>query len=124
MATSIKQNWISPEVGLVHWDGKLMATLNNAETLKQERLPILLSSNSVDFCKNNVFHMLAKNNFFKGKSGIKLLGVPPLPHKSSHKAGSLISTATESILKEWNCCKSVAGMVFDTTASNTGSKKD
>ncbi|RXG72887.1 hypothetical protein Avbf_02828 [Armadillidium vulgare] len=51
----------SPKM-VVHWDGKLMATLDSKDT--DDRLPVLVS----------------------GVNGTKLLGVPPLP-SSTTKAG-------------------------------------
>ena len=37
----IKENWIPPAKGVIHWDGKLMQTLDSFG--KEERLPTLLS---------------------------------------------------------------------------------
>ena len=96
IAKTIKTNWTPPPVALLHWYGKLMDTLDGS--VKEERLPILLS----------------------GLGGTKLLGVPALPHKSSENAGFLIAKATCEIIEEWDCADCIAGMVFDTTASNTG----
>ena len=94
----IKAEWTpSPKI-VVHWDGKLMMTLNSKGI--DDRLPILVS----------------------GANGIKLLGVPPLP-ASTKKAGlihgDVVAKATKSLLEDWKCDKNVFGMVFDTTASNT-----
>ena len=74
-----------------------MDSLDN-EYFVEERLPILLS----------------------GVGGVKLLGVPTLPYKSTEKAGPLIAEATRNLLEEWDCAENVTGMVFDTTVSNTG----
>ena len=74
-----------------------METLSNKYS-KDDRLPVLIS----------------------GVGGIKLLGVPPLPVKSSESAGSLLSTATLSLAEEWNCHEKISSMVFDTTSANTG----
>ena len=41
IAQEIKTNWKPPAKGIVHWDGKLMQTLDGVG--KEERLPILLS---------------------------------------------------------------------------------
>ena len=60
------------------------------------------------------------NQFILGAGGVKLLGVPKLPHKSREKVWPHISAATKDLLDTWNCTDSVAGMVFDTTRSNTG----
>ena len=67
---------------------------------QEERLPTLLS----------------------GICGTKLLGIPPFPHKSSEKAGTLIANAKVKLLENWNCINSPCGMVFDTTSANTGHK--
>ena len=58
--------------------------------------------------------------YYLGIGGFKLLGVPPLPHKSDQRAGDLISKATTNLLNNWECKDSVYGMCFDTTSSNTG----
>ena len=58
--------------------------------------------------------------FFTGEGGVKLLGVPALPYKSSKKTGPMIADATKKALDEWQCSDAVTGMVFDTTSSNTG----
>lgn len=96
--SAIKEQWQPPLPGTasLHWDGKLMTSLDSKEN--EERLPILVS----------------------GPNGIKLLGAPRLPTKSSEPMGELISSATEKLLDEWNCKTSVGAMVFDTTSSNTG----
>ena len=96
ISTRIKQDWTPPSKGVIHWDGKLMDTLDHSEI--EDRLPILIS----------------------GIGGAKLLGVPALPHKSIEKKGNLISAATLKLLTEWKCADSVIGMVFDTTSANTG----
>ena len=98
IADKIKENWTPPSIANLHWDGKLMATLDGAS--QQERLPVLLS----------------------GVGGTKLLGVPAIPHKSTEKTGDLISEVSIELIEEWNCAECVAGMVFDTTSSNTGCK--
>ena len=53
IASKIKESWVLPTRGIVHWDGKLMDTLDNEYAVK-ERLPILLF----------------------GIGGVKLLGIP------------------------------------------------
>ena len=95
---NIKSDWTPPRIGLLQWDGKLMHTLDGF--CKEERLPVLIS----------------------GIGGSKLLGVPAISSKSSDSAGKLIAQATVPLLEEWDCKDCVIGMVFDTTASNTGHK--
>ena len=75
-----------------------MDTLDGSS--KSERLPILLS----------------------GVGGCKVLGVPQLSNLEGDLTGNLISSATLQLLDEWNCRDVVYGMVFDTTAYNTGHK--
>ena len=98
ISEKIKENWTPPPVANIHWDGKLMDTLDGGS--KEERLPVLLS----------------------GAGGTKLLGVPSIPHKSTEKAGVLITEASYELIKEWDCEDCLSGMVFDTTSSNTGCK--
>ena len=87
-------DWRPPGVSLVHWDGKLMSTLDGAGT--GERVPVLLS----------------------GVGGSKLLGVPALP--SDTPMGLATAEVTCEALQRWNASDTVAGMVFDTTSANTG----
>ena len=98
ISEKISKNWKPPLVANLHWDGKLMDTLDGST--KTERLPILLS----------------------GLGGVKLLGVPAIPHKSSNSAGSLIAKASDELIKIWDCKNNISGMVFDTTSSNTGAQ--
>ena len=97
IASKIKESWVPPPRGVVHWDGKLMDTLSN-ENCSEERLPIL----------------------FSGVGGVKLLGIPAIPHKSSEKTGPQIGKATKEHLAAWGCAENTNGMVFDTTSFNTG----
>ena len=96
IAQKIKSDWEPPGIGLLHWDGKLMETLDGAS--KEERLPVLLS----------------------GIGGTKLLGVPAIQSTNSEPMGKQIALHTVALLVEWNCKDSVCGMVFDTTSTNTG----
>ena len=97
IASKIKEAWVAPSRGVVHWDGKLMDSLSNEYSV-EERLPILLS----------------------GVGGVKPLGVLAIPHKLSDKTGTHIGKATKEQLDAWDCAANVTGMVFDTTSSNTG----
>ena len=71
VAQKIKDNWKPPRVGLLHWDSKLMNTLDTS-IKQEEQLPTLLS----------------------GIGGKKLLGVTAFPHKSNEKARTVIASAT------------------------------
>lgn len=97
IAENIKSDWTPPNPASLHWDGKLLETLGD-KYKKVDRLPTLIS----------------------GVGGVKLLGVPGLPVKSSQPAGNLIADATVDLLKSWQCEGNVSAMVFDTTAANTG----
>ncbi|KAL7639231.1 UNVERIFIED_CONTAM: hypothetical protein RMT77_010765 [Armadillidium vulgare] len=98
ISKQIKDKWNPSPKMVVHWDGKLMATLDSKDT--DDRLPVLVS----------------------GVNGTKLLGVPPLPSsttKAGMKHGSVVSVATKNLLIDWRCDKNLIGMVFY-TSSNTG----
>ena len=97
IAETVSKDWIPPSSALVHWDGKLMASLDGSGD--EERLPILLS----------------------GVDGTKLLGAPPLPPKDENTPmGTIITDAVVQLLEEWGVADNVVGMVFDTTSVNTG----
>ena len=99
IAEEVKEKWVAPSSALVHWDGKIMPTL--AGSGKQERLPVLLS----------------------GVGGCKLLGAPPLPHKDKDTPmGTIITDAVVGLLEDAGVADNVVGMVFDTTATNTGQR--
>ena len=93
----IAEKWTPPTVANMHWDGKPMEASDGVG--KVERLPMLLT----------------------GIGGTKLLGVPAIRHKCSSFASSLIADASD-LIKIWDCQNSLAGMVFDTTSSNTGTQ--
>ena len=64
----IREDWVPLFIANIHWDGKLMETLDGQN--KVDRLPILIS----------------------GKGGIKLLGVPAVPCKCTEKHYTLKMT--------------------------------
>ncbi|XP_046383718.1 uncharacterized protein LOC124154192 [Ischnura elegans] len=93
MAIMIKQEF-TPDVPLVvHWDGKLMPSSEDAEG-NADRLPILVSGEGVE----------------------QLLGVPEL------KRGTGIQEATAVVeyLTSWELQERVIGLVFDITTVNSG----
>ena len=99
ISQQIKDKWNPSPKMVVHWDGKLMASLDYKDT--DDRLPVLVS----------------------GVNGTKLLGVSVLPSsttKADLKHGKVASVATKNLLVDWKCDKNIIGMVFDTTSSNTG----
>ncbi|XP_015120045.1 uncharacterized protein LOC107043191 [Diachasma alloeum] len=78
----------------VHWDGKQLSAPEN-KFEKVDRLPVLVS----------------------GYGWNQLLGVPRLERGT----GELQAKAVHHCLKEWDVVDNVCAMVFDITASNTGS---
>ena len=80
---------------LLHWDGKLVPDIVKGQE-KVDRIAIVISSGGVE----------------------KLLGVPAIPHGTGQaQADVCIKT-----LDEWGLKNQLRGLVFDTTASNTGLK--
>ena len=98
IAEDVRQDWSPPAAGVVHWDGKLMSSLQGGPS-KEERLPILVS----------------------GPCGSKLLGAPALPKDLGQgETGGAIADATVALLQEWKADDGIVGMAFDTTSVNTG----
>ena len=101
-ADRVRQEWTPPAVGVVHWDGKLMPSLQGGPS-KEDRFPVLVS----------------------GTGGTKLLGAPALPKGlGKGETGGAIADATVALLQEWEAEDSIAGMSFDTTSANTGKSMD
>ncbi|XP_015124642.1 uncharacterized protein LOC107046530 isoform X2 [Diachasma alloeum] len=78
----------------IHWDGKQLSALED-KLKKVDRLPVLVT----------------------GHSWNQLLGIARLEKGS----GELQAKAVYEYLKEWGIVDEICAMVFDTTASNTGS---
>ena len=98
MAEKIKDSWEPSKMSVIHWDEKLMSTLDN-KYIKEEHLPVLLS----------------------GEGHTKLLGVSKFPLHSTDYQGTIISTAVCGLLDDWSVDKScIKFMSFDTTSANTG----
>lgn len=94
--TALKSGFkVDGEIYVVHWDGKLMSTLQDS-TKKSERLAVLVTA------------------LTSGKT--QLLGVPQLASGSGENQAS----AVHALLDEWNLAEKVAGLSFDTTPSNSG----
>ncbi|KAK3925600.1 Serine protease inhibitor Kazal-type 5, partial [Frankliniella fusca] len=89
----IKQEFEPTVPLLVHFDGKMFPSTEDADK-KADRLPVVVSGKNVE----------------------KLLGIPELPHGS----GQCISDAVVNLVKEWELQDDVIGLVFDTTATNSG----
>jgi hypothetical protein len=77
---------------IVHWDGKLMKDITGNQHV--DRLPVLISGNGTG----------------------QLLCVAKLPSGRGNEQANAILSA----LKDWGLEDRIAGMGFDTTASNTG----
>ena len=83
---------------VVHWDEKILPFLTGKKTV--DRLPVLVSG----------------KDFPKVGESCQLLGVPRI------EAGTGIAqaAAVNHLLETWHVKDRVVGMVFDSTASNTG----
>lgn len=100
---SIKQNFaaINKPPLVVHWDGKRMKDATNEDVAKRnkfiERLPIVVTGLCIE----------------------KILGIAKLAAGSGEEQAE----ATIQCLTLWGVSDDVIGMCFDTTSSNTGTKK-
>ncbi|XP_015116001.1 uncharacterized protein LOC107040428 [Diachasma alloeum] len=94
LSNTIKDNSKNGSFTTVHWDGKQLAALGNKYE-KIERLPVLIS----------------------GIDGDELLGVPKLESGTGEEQANAIFKC----LDERGFLDVICAMVFDTTASNTGS---
>jgi len=87
-----KASFTAPKYATLHWDGKIVP----GDT---ERLAVLIAGLPAH------------------REG-KLLGVPVIPDGS----GTTQASVTHALTHEWNVENSIVGLVFDTTASNSGWK--
>ncbi|XP_029346464.1 uncharacterized protein LOC115034269 [Acyrthosiphon pisum] len=94
-ANKIKTNFQMsvPSYITVHWDGKILPTLNVRES-GIDRLPIVLTSNNLDL----------------------LIGIPKLEKSTGKEQANAIYYALEN----WGVTDVVQALCCDTTASNTG----
>ena len=81
----IQEIWTPSNVCLIHWDGKLMDTLDGS--MKSKRLPVLLS----------------------GENGIKLLRVPEIPTSADLKKLDLAM----KVLRERKVSNRTAAQMFE-----------
>jgi len=96
-AASIKEQWIPPAMATLHWDSKIMSTMQN-KYAKEERLVVIVGT----------------------ADQVQLLGSPHYPVGSNKVCGNTIANHTTALLQSWTCCNCIINMAFDTTASNTG----
>ena len=95
-AENIKADFSADVPLVVHWDGKMVESLTTKEHV--DRLPVLVSGKGVE----------------------KLLGVPKLQGGS----GEQQAAADHAALEEWQITDRVKAMRFDTTACNTGARRE
>lgn len=91
-AADTRKQFVVPDFVTLHWDGKIVPG-------DHERLGILVAG---------------APNFTEGK----LLGVPVIPDGT----GTTQAKASFTLAKDWKVENAVVGLVFDTTASNSGWK--
>ena len=86
---------------IAHFDGKMLEELgsNKVNKDKKDRLAILVRSPDLE-------------------NKEQLLGIPAL----NHSTGVAQQEAVMNLLDEWGATESLVGLVYDTTASNTGNK--
>ena len=95
-AESIKASFVCPEKVVVHWDGKTLKLRGN---IKSNRVCIYLSGVDEESIR-------------------KLLGIPECCSGKGADEADLV----KRFLEEWMVKQEVMGMVFDTTASNSGAE--
>lgn len=90
---TIKDDWNIPQFATVHWDGKIMPSLES-KYKSVDRFPVVISRDG---------------NF-------KLLGIPIV----STATGSVIGEKVYDLVQQWKCTSNVVAMACDTTSTNTG----
>ena len=95
-AANLKEKFKCPTMVTVHWDGK---TLTLKQNIKSNRVCVYLSGVEADRTR-------------------KLLGVPETPSGTGIDEANVVT----EMLVSWDVWQEVIGMVFDTTASNTGAE--
>lgn len=98
ISTDIKLKFRAPDVCFIHWDGKIIQL---AKSISSDRCCVYISG--INFDGEEIITT-------------KLLGVPEVPNST----GSAQEKAVMKLIAEWDLEKSVVGLVFDTTSSNTG----
>ena len=95
-ADQIKDNFVCPDMVVLHWDGKTLKLRGN---IKSNRVCVYLSGVSEESYR-------------------KLLGIPECCSGKGADEADLV----QEILELWSVKYQVIGMVFDTTASNNGAE--
>ena len=98
ISTEIKETFRVPDACFIHWDGKI---LQLAKSIASDRCCAYVSGINID----------AEETITT-----KLVRVPEVPNST----GSSQEKAVMKLIAEWDVEKSVVGLVFDTTSSNTG----
>ena len=93
-AKAVKDNFVKPKHVTVHWDGKI---LKLQAGVTSDRCCVYISGAD-------------------GAKVSKLLGIPEIPNGT----GSSQEKAVEELLISWELFEEITGLVYDTTASNTG----
>lgn len=96
VASELKANVRTAKCLVLHWDGKLLPKIDNAQSGNVERLPVVVS----------------------GLNTMQLLGVPML-EKTSGEIQAVVITET---LNEWNLSDRITALCFDTASINTGTR--
>ena len=89
-----KRNDFVPTAPLLHWNGKIFPCLTRVHPDRENRVAVVVS------WKNNDM----------------LLGAPNIPSGTGKDHASV----SIELLYKWNIAEQVRGLVFDSTASNTG----
>ena len=95
-ADQIKDNFVCPDMVVLHWDGKTLKLRGN---IKSNRVCVYLSGVSEESYR-------------------KLLGIPECCSGKGADEADLV----QEMLELWSVKHQVIGMVFDTTASNSGAE--
>lgn len=105
ISDEIKQNFVPPKRCTVHFDTKKVNDSCAKDTNKVERLVVSVAGSP---------------NHVEGK----LLGAPVIKSKaeSGVRMGRSEAIAVNKLCDEWKVSEDICGMVFDTTATNTGNQ--
>ena len=94
ISASIKEDFECPDLVIVHWDGKILTITGNIES---NRVAVYISGVDATGFR-------------------KLIGCP----ETKDGTGKSEAEVVKAFLESWGIGKQICGLVFDTTASNTG----